>query len=402
MLNKKKVCFFTACSICYLQKALVLAESVYKIEGEKVIIYIIDRKSTYIKDYDFAEIRWIEDENIPNFRQLSFIYDVTEFSTSIKPHIAKSLLKYNSSVIFLDPDICVYNSLQTLYKDLENYPIVLTPHYTTPQASLEEGYDQAMMRFGSFNLGFFAVNDSKEAIDFLTWWNERCMNLCFFETQFGLSTDQKWISIAPCFFPNIKIIFDKGYNMAFWNIQERRLTKSEGKYWVNDETPLTFFHFSSFNTVQPELVSTRYHKWIEKGREDLKEICISYSKSIKRLDEEFSIVEYGFDYFNNGFYISPTLRRAYACTRLNLSIDDPFQFEGNMKKFVKRNYLLEKKGTYKTAGKDSISRYNYKFKLVYFFMRKILQFLGPNQFTNFSRLLVYLSSYRQNEGLWKL
>ena len=43
-----------------------------------------------------------------------------------------------------------------------------------------------------------------------------------------------------------------------------------------------------------------------------------------------------------------------------------------------------------------------KFVIVNLILKTILRIMGPNNFTNFSRLLIYLSSYRLNRGLWKL
>jgi hypothetical protein len=400
---KDRTCIYTVCSICYLPKALALSESVFSIEKKKVIIYLADRKTNIAISNDFAEIRWIEDENIPNLNQLAFIYDVTELSTCIKPLLTRRLLESNKAVIFLDPDICIYSSLDAIYSYLAEFPIILTPHYITPHSTLEEGFDQGMMRHGSFNLGFFAVNDSAEAKRYLDWWNARCISLGFFETQFGLTFDQKWISIAPCFFPGLKILFDKGYNMAYWNLHERNLTERNGQYWVNGESRLVFFHFSSFDAHNPRIVSTRLHDWNATGRDDLSKICLNYAERLKKNDNSYSGIKYGFDYFNNGSYISPTLRRAYACMRSKLFIEDPFAYSGRMRKFVEKNFLREKSGeVYKASGKSDIGDNSMKFKIAYFFMRRILQIIGPNQFTNFSRLLVFLSSYRQNEGQWKL
>lgn len=113
---KKKCALFTVCSVCYLPKALVLAESVYKFDGRKLIIYMIDRKIDLPQEFEFAEIRWIEDESIPKFKVLSFIYDVTEFSTCVKPLLALRLLNEFSSVIFLDPDTCVFSSLDLVQR----------------------------------------------------------------------------------------------------------------------------------------------------------------------------------------------------------------------------------------------------------------------------------------------
>ncbi|MDZ4098687.1 MAG: hypothetical protein U1E13_08280, partial [Methylophilaceae bacterium] len=205
-----------------------------------------------------ADFVWIEDVGVPNCKILAFKYDITEFSTSVKPFITLQLLSRHDKVIFLDPDTCVYHSLAGIVGELNEHPIILTPHYLTPKEEEASDSDLAMMRFGSFNLGFYAVNNSDESLKFLRWWCDRCFRLCYFESQFGLSTDQKWVSIAPCFFPKLHISFNVGHNMAFWNVHERTLSKfTDGRYLVNGDQPLIFFHFSSFDDSDPRMLSRR-------------------------------------------------------------------------------------------------------------------------------------------------
>jgi hypothetical protein len=105
----------------------------------------------------------------------------------------------------------------------------------------------------------------------------------------------------------------------------------------------------------------------------------------------------------NGTYISPTLRRAYAAIYYELDFNhNPFDSEGILKKFIKQNYLLQKNNeVYHTMGTSNIASHNSKFIIVNKILRLILKIIGPNAFSNFSRLLVYLSSYRQNRSLWK-
>lgn len=395
---------FTVCSICYLPKALVLANSVYQYENIKLVIYLIDKKIKINLDYDFTEIKWIEDENIPDLYKLAFMYDVTEFSTCLKPLLTLKLLKSFSRVIFLDPDICLFDSLKIINESLDKYPILVTPHYIVPISSKEDGYDLNMMRYGSFNMGFYAVTSQTEAIDFLSWWSERCINLCFFETQFGLSTDQKWISIAPCFFPNLHVMFNLGLNMAFWNLHERMLTKDSQGYIVNDQFRLIFFHFSSFDLKNPLSISSRPHKWKLTGRKDLNDICNDYAEKSKYFDAELSSFKYGFDYMSDGTYISPTLRRAYVAVKAELGDDiNPFHSDDKIRSFIKKNYLSERNNeVYKLENASNINNHAGKFRIIYFFLRLILRIIGPNRFFNLSRLFVYLSSYRQNRGLWKI
>ena len=400
---KNDITYFTVCNISYLPKAFVLADSLFKETGIKLQIYVADIKNDLVPDLPFYDIKWVEEENIERLKHLAFMYDVTEFSTSIKPLLTLRLLKDFKKVIYLDPDICVYSDLSELNLLLDTYPILLTPHYITPINDIKENYDLGLMRFGSFNLGFYAVNDSNEGIEFLNWWSERCINLCFAESQFGLSVDQKWVSLAPCFFSGIKILFDKGYNMAFWNIHERSLSINENEFIVNNETKLKFFHFSSFDINNPYKISKRPHKWINEGRQDLTEICVKYAENLINYEYKLSKVKYSYDYMTNGTYISPTLRRAYAAIYYELEINhNPFDSEGILKKFIKQNYLLQKNNeVYHTMGTSNLASHNSKFIIVNMILRLILRIIGPNAFSNFSRLLVYLSSYRQNRSLWK-
>jgi hypothetical protein len=134
------------------------------------------------------------------------------------------------------------------------------------------------------------------------------------------------------------------------------------------------------------------------------ELSKAYKQSLCAKNIEVPTTKYGFDYMSGGEYISPTLRRAYACVLDELpSNHDPFNSKGIVGVFARKNYLFESKNSvYVSNSYGDVDSHKYKFLVVYFFMRIILRILGPNRFSNFSRLLVYLSSYRQNRGLWKL
>lgn len=396
---------FTVCNLAYLPKALVLAESLLKFNNCKLHIFIIDKKADVELPVSLSKFTWIEDVGVPNLYQLAFKYDITEFSTSVKPFITLKLLESFDKVIFLDPDTCVYHSLDGIFDELNEHPIVLTPHYVTPQNNDLAESDVGMMRFGSFNLGFYAVNRSEEALSFLRWWCDRCFRFCYFEAQFGLSTDQKWVSIAPCFFPNLYVSFNMGYNMAFWNVHERVLGKSsDGKYIVNSQYPLIFFHFSSFDEINPELLSKRVFPERGKGRKDWLDISMSYKKALQTHAIEDARKRYAFDYMSNGDYISPTLRRAYASVVMEFPSDhDPFDSNGVVGQFARKNFLLEKqKRPYVAESYGAMANHKVKFAIINIMMRLLLRILGPNRFANFSRLLVYLSSFRSNRDLWKI
>jgi len=409
-IKKNDYAIFTVCNLAYLPKALILAESIEKFNNVKLKIYLFDRK----KDIDFsslsAELYWIEDLQIPYFNQLAFKYDIVEFSTCLKPYLTLRLMENYGKVIFFDPDICTYHSVIPIINDLEYNPILLTPHYTTPISNhKKQGWnnDLGMMRFGSFNLGFYGVKDDQQGMAFLNWWSDRCMDLCYMESQFGLSTDQKWVSIAPCFFPDLKVSFHSGYNAAPWNIFERNITKNaNGNYVVNITEPLIFFHFSNFDKSDIGYLNELSNYGENLRCPALMELCEDYCKSQTEKEKEIVKTEYSFDYMSGGEYISPTFRRAYASILSELpEFHDPFDSEGVVAKFAEKNRLFEVKT--KVESKKSIGFKNLEsnrgiINVIYFMMRIILRIYGPNKFNDLSRLMVYLSSYRQNRGLWKL
>jgi hypothetical protein len=396
---------FTVCNLAYLPRALVLAESLSAVCAARLRIYLVDRKVDLDASRFPADVTWIEDVGVPGLSHLAFKYDITELSTSLKPFLALGLLERFEKVIFLDPDTCLYGPIEPILDDLDRHSILLTPHYVTPQPDDLETPDLMMMRFGSFNLGFFGVRRADQSLRFLRWWSDRCLRFGFFETQFGLSTDQKWASIVPCFFDDLGISFHLGYNVAFWNLHERSLARDvAGRYLVNGRFPLVFFHFSSFDEAHPEMLTRRPLPDAFLARAGVSELATAYQRALAARKSSVPFERYGFDYMSDGAYISPTLRRAYACVSSEFPPDhDPFDARGVVGTFARKNFLLEgKQSPYVPSGLADAGTHARTLGFAYAAMRLMLRVMGPNRFANLSRLLVYLSSYRLHRGLWRL
>ena len=397
---------FTVCNIAYLPKALVLADSLAQHHQARLNVILFDKKQELSHHSDTVDIAWLEDLGYPEWKQLAFMYDIIEFSTSLKPFIALKLLETHQKVIFLDPDTAVYSSLGPIEEDLVKYPVVLTPHYLKPQPDTECESDLAMMRFGSFNLGFFAVRQGEQAAYFLNWWHRRCVDFCFMESQFGLSTDQKWVSIAPCFFDFLKISFNPGFNAAPWNTFERRLTSKQGdRYLVNGNFPLVFFHFSNFDHEDPQYRNKRASSEIGVEYDLLEELGLDYSRRLKQREAEVKHTPYTYDRMSDGSYISPTLRRAYASVKDMLPPDtNPFDSNGRVGEFARKNGLLVKgeQVRYLYPGMKDAQSNGKTLAFIYCVMRLFLRIFGPLRFYDLSKLMVYLSIYRKKHGYWKL
>lgn len=394
---------FTVCNVAYLNKAMVLAESLHEHSNVKLEVFVFDKKRRVEFDSQYCNLHWVEELDIPHFESLSFKYTVIELTTAFKPWLALYLLESYSKVIFLDPDVMAFNTLDSIFHSLEEHPVILTPHYYSPKINgLID--DEQIMRFGAYNLGFFAVDSSSDSKSFLNWWSDRCLLNAFDDPQFGIFTDQKWVNIAPTFFPFIHVSYDPGLNVAFWNLDERTISIGEGEqYLVNDEYNMLFLHFSAFDGKAPEKVSKRNFSIGGNASAMIAELGLMYSARLERYRNIADDVDYSFDYMSDGRYISPSLRRAYAAFLEHFSENNnPFDSAGSVAEFAERNNLFQKDNTrYAAEGYTSIDSHTIKFKLVYFFMRLILRAIGPNNFMSFSRLLVFLSRYHANRDMWK-
>lgn len=398
----ENISVFTVCNVAYLNKAMVLAESLYSSNKIKLDIFIFDKKRELYLSQEYCNFHWVEEMEIPNFDKLSFKYNIIELSTALKPWLTLNLLKSNSKVIFFDPDVMVFHDVYSILEGLDRHPVILTPHYfCTKINGLID--DARMMKFGVFNLGFFAVNSTNESKTFLNWWSDRCLLNGFDDAQFGIFTDQKWVSIAPCFFPFLHTTYDPGFNVAYWNIDERSISKNDsGNYYVNEIFPLVFFHFSSFNTELPEKLSK--NKFLMGNNKLISEIAILYKSRMDKYKHIAENISYSFDYMSDGRYISPTLRRAYASLSDQFPDNhDPFDCNGVVSKFAKKNFLFQKGNKkYNIKGYSSVDRNSIGFVMIFWFLRLILRIVGPNNFMNISRLFVYLSGYNRNSKMWKL
>lgn len=394
------------CSINYIAKAMVLIDSYLDHHQEhNFYLILVDKKSDkIIIEREGLKIIWVEDLKIPNFAQYAFMYDVIELNTNVKPFAMKMLLQSHDAVIYLDPDIKVYSPLNVVFEALKNSSLVITPHYNTPILDGFKPDDIELMKFGAFNLGFVAVANCKEGISFLDWWSDRCLNCGFYEPQAGLAVDQKWVGLSPCFFPSMKVLHDIGLNLAFWNLHERYISKKDNGFYVNDVVPLKFIHFSSFDVKNPEAIAHKQNRYSAGSRPDFSVLCVEYAKNLlDKSNNNFMLTKYGFDFFENGAYITPALRRFYAAlknTELGTG-ENPFDAKGNVYVFASKNgFLLKNNKPSARHTFQDMNKYGLQITVLNKVFKIILLIFGPEKYFNLMRYLAYFSSIRNQADLF--
>lgn len=345
MIQDRALCTIIAKN--YIAFARTLTQSFLSFHPDyKCYVLIVDDFESYINPSDECfEIVKLADLEIPNLPGFCFKYDVKELCTAAKAHLLDYLIREKSidRLLYLDPDILVTGPLDGIYEKLGTYDIALTPHLDTtyPDDDLlpDDGH---ILRAGQFNLGFIGVNSSDNAKSFLTWWKPKLYKNCVVDVLNGYFVDQKFIDFVPIFFKNLFIEKDVGYNVAYWNLHSRRMSR-ENKAWKCNDSPLYFFHFSGYDPESDAISShipKRLSRYRLSNRRDLRELFEEYKNLlISNGYKQASTWPYTFGQFKTGERIPDSLRLYYRSLPGKWrSFGDPF--ESNV---LKRQAGIDKK-----------------------------------------------------------
>ena len=245
--------------------------------------------------------------------RLAAIYDVTELSTSVKPLFLRHLLRARQApVIYLDPDIVVFASLEEVPALAHTHGLVLTPHVTQAIPDDGRGVDALfVLAAGMYNLGFIAV--APQADDCLLWWWQQTRRRALNDVKQQMFTDQRWADYMPSLFGH-HLLKDPGYNVAYWNLHERPVTRVDGRLYARD-MPLRFFHFSGFDPDVPWLLSRHQGdapRIILSNHPVLADLCEEYASSLRAAGDDRSRRRpYGWDHSADELALSGVIRRLY-------------------------------------------------------------------------------------------
>lgn len=339
---------FTICAKNYLAQARTLGDSIRATNpGLDFYIFLSDERSQPAAENQ-GKYLCIEVKNlgIPRFREMCFMYDVMELACAIKPFCFRYLFEscsYNK-VIYLDPDTYVLHDLAGAFRLLDENFLVLTPHLTCLDLGRAGSFsEESFLYCGVYNLGFAAIRKSPEAKGLLGWWGQRLEDRGFADKLDALHVDQKWMDLVPsCYERGVCILKDPGYNAAHWNIHQRRLNTKNSIYYM-DESPLVFFHFSSFDPLKPSIM-TRHHKDYTLERwPEYRELFERYAEHlVKNGYHEMLSQPYAYSAFDDGVHILRFYRRLYRRAKAQWpQMGDPFATtKESFYQMLKKNGLL--------------------------------------------------------------
>lgn len=246
---------FTSITSNYIPKARVLARSVKEhVPGAIFHLLLCDSvpQDFDLENEDFDHLILLDELDIDNKKSWIFRHNVVELCTALKGRGFQEIFRRYEpdKVLFFDPDMVLFSGIEVIEEQLDLHSVLLTPHQTEPEKSRSAILDHEVssLKHGVFNLGFLAVRNSPEGLRFINWWSDRLRDFCFDDSRQGLFTDQKWVDLAPAFFPDLGILRAPQFNVSTWNINSREITGDLAEGVFVNQIPLCFYHFSGIDS----------------------------------------------------------------------------------------------------------------------------------------------------------
>jgi hypothetical protein len=226
---------FTIFAKNYLAHARALMDSLKRHYPDVGLSAILVVRADGYFDSLAEDFEIVSSEELPirASREFHFKYSLLELSPAAKPYAMQFLLDRHGAknIIYFDPDILLYASLDSILARLQSHSFLLTPHLTSPLWDDRRPTELDILRSGAFNLGFLALRDGAESRALLPWWQSRLEDHCRVDLAGGLFVDQRWMDLEPGLFPRMGILRDPGCNVANWNLSHRKVEGAGTSGW---------------------------------------------------------------------------------------------------------------------------------------------------------------------------
>lgn len=257
--------YYTSITSNYLPKARVLAHSVKRHDPQAVFHLLLSDDPPAGWDLSkepFDTVLGLEELGIPNVKAWAFRHALVEMCTAVKGPGALEIVRrhHPDKLVYFDPDIVVFDSLDQLSKELDGHSVLLTPHLTDPEKTPAGVLDNEIsaLKHGIYNLGFVGFRCDGEGLRCMQWWAQRLIDHCRDDIPGGLFTDQRWADHIPAMFEGVRILRGPQYNVATWNLSNRRATGTAPDGLLINGQRLCFYHFSGFDSGAQETMLGLY------------------------------------------------------------------------------------------------------------------------------------------------
>jgi glycosyltransferase involved in cell wall biosynthesis len=188
----------------------------------------------------------------------------------LRPRLLELALADGAEVaVYLDPEICVYRSLEDVLALARERGIVVTRRVAALPADDRRPNYLDLLAAGRVSDGFVAVSDGPGVQRLLRQWAQSPVA--------PGESGARWLELLPDLFPEAVVLDDPGYNVSFWNLHERRLERDGAGVSANGR-PLCFMHFGGFRPDRPYWLSADANRVRVIDDPVLGELCGHYAE----------------------------------------------------------------------------------------------------------------------------
>lgn len=206
------------------------------------------------------------EEHIPALIQAKANRSILEYYFTCMAALHTYLFETQPAIdgtMYVDSDIQFYVNPEIVFDAIGDAPVAITPHNFPPQA-------RELERCGVFNGGWTAFRRTPEGLKCLSWWLDRSLEWCYDRVEGERYANQAYLNKFPQIAPGTRILRQKGFNCAPWNIGNYTVSEHDGRLWADNE-PLAFFHFHGlkrrfgFFQIQHRDYGAKV-SWVERNR----------------------------------------------------------------------------------------------------------------------------------------
>ena len=246
----------TAVSRRELSLARVLGKSVARHAPEAhLVVLVVDEPES---EPESSDGNWYESVSLSDIglgdalgNEFRGVYDQVELEHAVRPWLTEFCLSRKAQpVVLLDPSCELFGSLEGFAYAPQDDEVAVSPHVLDPlPRDAWHPDEEAVLRWGIYDPGCLVIGAHARGGQFLEFWKSHCRRR-------EALLEQRWLDFVHCF-PHA-VVDDPSYDVAFWNVWGRPLTRNDGRILANGE-PLRIFHFRGFDPERPELLSAEQH-----------------------------------------------------------------------------------------------------------------------------------------------
>lgn len=208
-----------------------------------------------------------------------------EYYFTLSPCLPLYILKKYQlpHVCSLDADILFLDSPQSLFKYLDEYSIIVTPHKFSKE-------NKQFLIHGIYNVSFQIFKNDETGIDCLSLWRNQCIEWCGDRPDLDNDrfADQKYLDAwTKLYLGRVKVLDDSVSGLAPWNLNNFTISKKSGKFYSNGEL-IIFYHFHHFKIFSSSWASNGFNHYKAVKQKAVDSLYLLYWNKLNKYRPDFS------------------------------------------------------------------------------------------------------------------